>query len=435
MIGLLLISVFALLLLYSFIQNRNMDFGEPGFLLLAATFLSAFFVVLNYENWNVASFSIRTVILILNSLIAFCLGSILAKTLYNFLPKRIAKVTREKSVLSVKNSVFWTTIGFTIFATGYYFWDLLRNSGLSLSYFALYMAAIRPMLKSNEISIGFFAIQLFSISRVLAYIYVYMFLRNLIEFHKKDFKYLAVPAIYLIMSLLTSGRIYLIYFLIYTVVLYFILSKKNRTYSLGEVVRLIVKVFFIICSGLVIFGLLANLVGRNTSHTIFEQLSIYVGGPLVSFDKYIKLFTFQKPRIFGEETLTGLYQIGNKLGLTNLAINRHLEYIQFGQNWGNVYTAMRRYLHDYGTNMSYLIMAGEGFFYGMFYKITSVKASSNKYNILYAMLIYPVPMMIVDDVLLSSLVSINTIYDLVYFLILFSMIIQKQSTYKIIGDR
>ena len=63
--------------------------------------------------------------------------------------------------------------------------------------------------------------------------------------------------------------------------------------------------------------------------------------------------------VFGEETLYGVTSVLRKLNLVNLKETvRHLEFVDFGDASGNVYTCLRRYINDYGYARYYYLCRG-----------------------------------------------------------------------------
>lgn len=413
MIIILFLSISIILLIYSICERRKYTFSDPVFLLLSSNLMSIFFVVLNYDNWNVKeNFSSKTVAIVVLSVLVFVFGSSLSSKLYKILPKKklIIKEDLYKDPINIPKKWVIFFVFFISLSSVFYFITLLRKSSIPFWGFKDFMTTVRPLLKDNKISISFLSVQLLSISKMLAYIFTYSFFVNYIFFKQRNLGYLLIPFAYILMSLLTSGRIYIIYFVIYAFSLYFILNKNK--YS--NILKIVLKTFVFIFICLFLFGALANVVGRNTSHSIMEQLSIYIGGPLVSLDLYLKNLFITPTKYFGEETLIGVYQILNKLQITNIQLNRHLEYVQFGNNWGNVYTAIRRYIHDYGFFGSQILMFVMGAIYRFFYEIIISSKRFGKLDIFYSMLIYPIPMLIIDDLFLSNLLSINTVYDIIY---------------------
>ena len=426
MIWLLLGLNICLLLIYMLTNRKGINFCEPVFLLVVSTIISALFVIMNYHNWNVLEdFSLKTVTLFFGAEIFFLIGSISAKFLFASLPKRKRKLYYNYHPIIINKNIIALSFIFVIFSGIIYFFNLLQKSGLSYTGFISYMTLIRPMLKNNEISISFISLQLLNISKILAYIFSYIYIWNLITFKEKKYVYLLVPTIYIIVSLLTSGRIYFIYYAIFVYTLFFLLIKKNVRFSLRKIIKFIIYISIFLFFFFILFAVLANMVGRNTSHSIFVQLSVYIGGPLISFNKFVNSFNFSKPDYLVEETLIGIYQVLRKIGIIDVPLTRHLPFVQFGDNWGNVYTAMRRYIHDYGIIASMIIVSCIGFIYEFFYGLISKKTYLSLHCFLYAMWIYPIPMMIIDDLFLSNLLGINTIYDLFFLLLLYRIFIKK----------
>lgn len=424
MIWILLSTIVLLLIFFLIVRGRKLDFSEPTFLLLASMLLSILFVILNYEQWNVESeLTFLTVIVIIVSIIFFIIGNFISKAIYASIPKKRLLLNTGYTKVLVNNLTCFMAVIFISFSAIYYLMQLRRSSGIGIGNFISFMTAIRPLLKENLISIGFIATQLFSISKAIAYIFTYIFMWNLIKAKIVQLKLLIIPLMYLLMSLLTSGRIYLIYYLIYAFSLYFLLSVRNRGYSVRTILKVIIRLFGGIFLVLIIFGLLANIVGRNTQHTIFEQISVYVGGPLISFAEFINYYDYHnRPAVFGEETLVGIYHLLNTLGVTTYQANRHLEFTQFGNNWGNIYTALRRYIYDYGIAVNMGIMTFIGLFYGFLHEVAVNEDKLSLKHIIYCMLLFPIPMMIIDETFMSTIISLNTVYDIFYIIIIYKVI-------------
>ena len=424
MIWILFCGLILQLLVIIIMIRKNIDLSEPAFLFVAPFLLSTFFVILNYQRWHVEKFSFTTVKIILLGALIWILGAILGKGLFYFIPKKRINISSANCKICIDDISYIISILIILVSAFFYLFGLVRNSGIAFSNLKSFMTVIRPMLKDNKISIGMISTQLFSICRALAYVFTFAFIWNFVKFKIKEFRYLLPVICYLIMSLLTSGRIYLIYYIIYAFTLFFLLAKTSNYYSLKDIVKVFIKIIFIIGIALVLFAALANIVGRNTQHSIFGQISVYVGGPLVSFDKFLSNPTSTKSAHFGQETLIGVYQVLGKLGLTDVELNRHLEYVQFGENWGNVYTAFRRYIHDFGFTSAYCLTGLISFVFTFAHEIVAKKRTVRIIYIIYAMLAYPIPMMVIDDVLLSSMLSINTIYDLIYVIIIYKCFIR-----------
>lgn len=367
-------------------------------------------------------------IIILILLGFFCLGSLLANFIFLDVSKK-KNISFMNELISLNNKAVLISSIFIIFSMIIYVFFLIKNSGLSFNNMISFMNELRPLLKDNKVSINFICVQLFSISKAIAYIFIFIFVYDLVLFGKSFFKYLIPAILYIIFSLFTSGRIYLIYLVIFTLVMFFVLFDKYQIKQYKSF-KIILKCMVFALLALIMFALLANVVGRNTTHNSFTQLSVYIGGPLVSFDQYLDDFKFIKPEIFGQETLTGVYQFLNQLGLSDISLNRHLEFTNFGDNWGNVFTAARRYFHDYNFSGGYLIFFIIGFLYTWFYLYVKNKRIGF-HTILYAYLIYPVTMLIIDDVLLSSLLSINTLFEIFYLCVIAIILIPKIMRIKI----
>lgn len=411
---------------YMFCKRDELNFADPFFLVIASHFLSVSFVVLNYKLWEVdKNLGSYAVFLIILSILMFGLGVGLASWLYNLIPKKRVDVDNHLygRSISIQNSVILYCLCLVTVSILIYIYDLSRKSGLAFGEVLKFMTIVRKLITDEGLSVGIIPIQLMGVCRALAYVFIYAFLWNVIYFKQKKYRFLLIPIAYSALTLISSGRIHLLYIVIYIIIIYFLLSKNIRLGKVGTIFKVFFCVFFGIVFFMILFGALANLVGRNTTHTIYEQISVYTGGSIVAFGKFINDFEYSKPAIVGEESFTGIYSLLNTIGITNIQASRHLTFTRFGDSWGNVYMALRRYIHDFDVGQAMIIMLLIGFVYSFTYKCIKRKKILTVSHVYYGMLIYPIPMLVVDDVLFSSLISLNTLLDIVYVTLAFRLII------------
>lgn len=426
MIFVFLLVTIALLFLYVVFNKGTIDFCEPVFLYFSSTVLSAMLVIANFENWNVEEiFSTKATVFLILVQVVFFSGYFLARTFYESLPKKKIFCQIRNQIIYISDTKIIVSALIIVASGAVYFFALLKNTGVTYTNYILFMEELRPILQNNEANIGIFPIQMLAFCKVIAYGFSYVFIWNLIAYNKLERKILIIPVLYLLVSLLTSGRNYFLEYVIYVYVAYFLMAKKKIHFTPGKTIKLIIKIVFVLIGVLVTFVLLANIVGRNTNHSLFTQVSVYLGGPLISFCEYFNQFKAGNNVYFGQESLIGWYQFLDLIGVTDAKLVRHLEFIQFGDNWGNVYTSFRRYINDFGVIGCCLVVICISFFYEAIYKVVSHKPFLLFGSFLFLMFMYPVPMMVVDDLLLSRVLSINTFLEIGYSIVVFYFLVRR----------
>ena len=97
------------------------------------------------------------------------------------------------------------------------------------------------------------------------------------------------------------------------------------------------------------------------------MVSVYTGMSIPSLDYWLNKAK-DLSTVFGEETLYGVTSVLRKLNLVHLKETvRHLEFVDFGDASGNVYTCLRRYINDYGYAGMLFMQGAVGAFYSLFY--------------------------------------------------------------------
>ena len=113
--------------------------------------------------------------------------------------------------------------------------------------------------------------------------------------------------------------------------------------------------------GLILFYYSAAWVGRENYKGMFEYITFYCGGSIECFNRYIDN-PVEIQVVRGEETFYNLISNLDSMGITNFNIRGrltgHLEFRHENEVMiGNVYTAYRRWLHDFGIFGMFLLNA------------------------------------------------------------------------------
>lgn len=135
----------------------------------------------------------------------------------------------------------------------------------------------------------------------------------------------------------------------------------------------VMLILSVVVFGLAIFVFGADAVGRVTVKTPFDSLMTYLGGSIIGLDQYIakpELAT-SPSNLFGSETLQGIWLfLGKTFGVSEWTYTFQLEYRFLNNvNIGNLYTAFRYYLHDFGPIGMCVVSAFQGWFFGFMYNV------------------------------------------------------------------
>ncbi|MFR5126091.1 O-antigen polymerase [Blautia massiliensis (ex Durand et al. 2017)] len=137
-----------------------------------------------------------------------------------------------------------------------------------------------------------------------------------------------------------------------TMVMYHLLYHKQNGWNKHYNIKALVKIVVIATVLLIIFVELRDIVGRNYSETAKSPLyyiCCYIGGSIHLLDDFIKK-PIDGSQIWGKETFYSIIRfIGQRFNIKDWIYISHLEFrYSNGLNVGNIYTAFRKYIYDFG---------------------------------------------------------------------------------------
>ena len=213
----------------------------------------------------------------------------------------------------------------------------------------------------------------FRLFMAVGYAYVFAFVNELLVSEEKRWVYLAPPVIYCIASLGQSSRGQIIVMVFAGVIMFWILRNCVRVNTTRLNFGAVMLILSVVVFGLAIFVFGADAVGRVTVKTPFDSLMTYLGGSIIGLDQYIakpELAT-SPSNLIGSETLQGIWLfLGKTFGVSEWTYTFQLEYRFLNNvNIGNLYTAFRYYLHDFGPIGMCVVSAFQGWFFGFMYNV------------------------------------------------------------------
>lgn len=214
--------------------------------------------------------------------------------------------------------------------------------------------------------------RLFKLFMAFAYVYLFVFMNDLVVTGKPRLIYLVPGIMYCVVSLAQASRGQIIAFMFAGVLIFWVLRKRYMGRTIKIPFSRVVLVILAVMAGLALFAMANTLVGRTTAKTPLDSVMTYVGGSVVGLDMYLaNPGTATSPSdIIGAETFRGLYSfIGRTFDIPEYNYTFQLEYrFAGGINIGNLYTAYRYYLHDFGIAGVVVLTAAQGLFFGAFYR-------------------------------------------------------------------
>lgn len=401
------------------------DILSPFVIVVAMYLLSSLIAGIYMKEWQF-SLSYFTVILIITALFVFGIGELIARKTCDIVIKPLSKGKEEKRidvpiiVLLIIIVVFFFCLLVAIQET----YALSVKGGNTEGYSAM-MTYARKMTLESGYSRSRIMNHMMVFTKAVAFILGWVWINNFV--YKKiklsdNLCLVAIAVSFGIQAIASASRGFAIDWVAYFCLLYFLKVSKANGWKNINPIRIIILGVVAILTFMIIFVLLGLLANRFGGSKIIDTIAFYLGMSIPSLDHFVKTFTLEV-RNFGEETLYGIYAILNKFELSSLDLSRHLEFVDFNGVSGNVYTSLRRYIHDYGYIGLYIVQFYIGVFYGFFYNL--VRKRSNEVLLVgYSVLAYSLVMQGIDEILISNYISISGVNLYLYMLVAYFLIIK-----------
>ena len=415
---LLLIIVISILLICLYLDER--DFFSPLFLSLTAFDMAFVFAFVGTLSWNNQfKISSELVLIFIVGILAFTLGSILAKNIYDDKIKkktmRNKKITVENWKIVIASTFIIITIVLMILEIKKvcaYFGFHSNNISDLLSYYRSKGVLYSNEISRNTVDINFIVKQMHKTCLVIGVLFIYAFCNNN-QFKKNNYYYLIPVGFSMIESLLTSGRslfmrLILISFFCY---LYFKLKKlkkldlKTILYGGGVIIGV-----------LVLFYVMLPLLGRNTNVGFIKYITFYFSCGIPSFNIFL-LDVPEHVGYLGEETFTGLYLLLNKFNIVDFTRIANYSWVSIGGMNSNIYTSLKAYYFDFGSLGVMLLQFIFGFVSTFYYNYSK----NSKKTILFVIYFYFIYIFIeqIRAEQFFGLISSTTISNLLIIMVMY----------------
>ena len=433
----IILLIFLLILLIFLNFLFKFDWFEPSITITFAMFLSVFLAYVNMYRWAY-NISFITFLSISLGYFSFSLGSIYVFYILFYKTKQMNFICNYKTKFFDNNILLLIVSLIMLFLT-YFSFKEIYNLSLSLgNKDGIYgiIKTVRYALEQHQIySLGRWMTYRLLIAQTLAYTYIYMFFYKIFfdKFKIIDIKFLVPGILFFPFMIFTTGRMELMKFSIFITVIIVILYKKKY----GNFFNKNIKLNFVLIIFATIFISLFFAFGNFTGKVITKNrpplviLSHYGGLSVPALDVALNQ-TFVEDNYIGQNTLVNVYRLIEKFGVTLPKVEYFLPFVHFKGINTNVYTAIGRYIKDFGYLGMAIIMFIIGILYTFFYH-KSLKESSHLISILYASLCFPLFLSSIDERFLLDIFGMPLIYDIVLFYVADKFIIRqyiKQKNYR-----
>lgn len=326
---------------------------SPAILISLVACFCTCFCIINYNNWDLNTYNVKTMGMIILVVISFSVASFLS-----------SKIRMKKNDKFNKNCVYaynvskWFTIMISIITTlntYMYFREIYRIANVAKSMYPIKSYSLLWYVKNIDTGLHVNSIisNLTDVGYVIAYIYIYMFIYNVVSTKrvKPYILYLVPITIYAIQSILFGGRTGLLQMITLIVVLFYYILAVKRNLNFSKMIsKYLGKIMFVLILVLLAFRMLNNVSGRGSSEmSLLYYISVYIGSGMKNLDTLIQDGFNIVRKGFGWETFAGIYNFLKRF--TNISYDGLVLEFQPNINGlflGNVYTAVRRYYYDFG---------------------------------------------------------------------------------------
>lgn len=376
---------------------------------------------LNYKIWG--DISGMTVFVVIITIITFLGGSVIGKHLrlrnskYENYKIHIPETQRHlsKGIVVIMN-IFMLMVAF------FYLLYMYENSiigGNPGGWQHMFSYARVALSGENFIPMGFVLSFSLKLSFGFSHVQTYILIQDLIYSGRKNIQLRDEVSIllYLIHAILSGGRTKFLYYMVFVTTVAIILYRNKNNWNKTSRRAGLKYIFLAIVAGLAFFWTIDNTVRGSvygSTFTMWDQFSKYISSPINALNIYLENPS-RMESLAGTETMYPLISILNKLGANIPFSNNALEFVNFGTTSiviTNIYTASRRYIHDFGYLGLVTLMFFQGVIYSSWYATIKQNRIQGLNLLFYGVLTYPVAFYFIEERFLNDLFTLTMIFQL-----------------------
>lgn len=352
-IFLLLLSEILILAINFYLTNR--DVMAPSVMMSIMFVISTMFACFNIEAWKI-NFSFKTFVIIITGILCFSITEVVFRL---FINKKHRGNGYQNTEIKMNDNILvampgrlfnYSLVLINIVILIWYYKEIQRLTGYSSGFSAL-LHNFRMLNTSDSSTQGISTIlnQFLKLLKAEAFVYLYVVLGFVIQ--KKNHQRILSALLVLFTStfsfVLSGGRGGLLQLLCAAIVFYYILWNQEYHWQRNLSLKFIKNGLLLLLVGIPVFYYSTFWIGRVIKMNMAEYISLYIGGGIALFDKYIKYPT-NPPSVFGQESLVSVNNFVNRFSGAR-SYGYHLESRKLSAYvYGNVYTFFRKPFHDFG---------------------------------------------------------------------------------------
>ena len=275
---LLILFIICVFMTYTNVYVKKKPLVSPRIIVWAVFGVTSYIAFLNNNEWG--DISILTFCVILLELLVFSLGCGAAGVRNN-----VVAIGYERSSIYIPKMSTILIIAFLTVVTYIDYLEVARFSGGGAVGLLNIVAQARhnSYVDHTTIQHSFFVLQCLYFSKIIAYVYIFIFLHAWIMRKEVVLLNLIPVGIYFVQSILSTGRTEFIYLSYTFVFMFYMLSRGNHTYR--KKFRL---VFLSTVGGFIFIFMLLGAVRSGGDGDMLKSLSEYAGCSIIAFNNIIE---------------------------------------------------------------------------------------------------------------------------------------------------
>lgn len=385
MTGLVVLALFFAAMFFVFAHANQMDYLAPAVALPASFLICCLASVYNSAKYGVG-LSVEPLLLIIVATLVFCLAAsactiILGRKLGGVSSGEHTRDTQEPFVpraITVPNGLLVVSVVFCALVVALYYRDLTSTFGsLGLTgdwnenMNSYRFASSFKELEEGE-GISGFVNFLYKAETAVAFFFMYVGVQNFMSGapRVKSISCFFPLVMHCLCVIMTGGRMGIVRMVLGASVLAWVLWNAKTAWMRRIRISMLLKALLLLVVMGIAFWLAGTAVGRQIDSGPFDYIASYIGYAIILFGKFVEEGAANTSQFFGSETFVGMYNfIGNHFGVDEFVYTYHLEWRYLGSvSMGNVYTAYRYWLHDFGIGGMMLVACLYGVFFSVFYE-------------------------------------------------------------------
>ena len=381
----LLIYIFILLLFSLFIMNN--DFLFPATVVLVVYAFSVMLAIVEIKKWEIYISTETLIIFSVGLLTYFIVGIItMGKARPLCIKNKLRNTEGNHHEVFEVNGIITVVVILINVYVAVEMYKAVKATALVAGVFS----SVGEMIGNsrNAVIYGLTSLNLTSIVRYLYHFqyaasYVYLYIEMLRIAKRKKAKRVTIIShwlpivLFFVTTFIRGERMACLEIVTAGIFLFYYFFKEQHGGKLkGFQAKFALKVVGVAIIVLIAFSQIRGLVGRTNTYDIIDYIAHYAGAPIKLFDMFVQNPPCKNSTVWGAETFINIWRyIGYKTGndaLSGMIMNKEFRSVN-GFSLGNVYTAFREYMNDFGFYGIVVLTAIHSFFFTYYYKCINRK--------------------------------------------------------------